>query len=116
MNIIDSVDLFTGLDQTAPLLDGGCRRYGEQIALVSITGASNVTGMINPIHSLAQKTDAVGALFATDCAQLAPHRRVEMLPLSDPAHLDFVAISAHKKVCTFWDWRPGRQARFYLPG
>ncbi len=71
-------------------------RYSDRVALVAITGASNVTGLLNPIHQLAEQTHAVGALFMADCAQLAPHRQVEMLPLSDPAHLDFVSISAHK--------------------
>jgi selenocysteine lyase/cysteine desulfurase len=35
-------------------------------------------------------------MILVDCAQLAPHRRVSMLSLEDPAHLDFVALSAHK--------------------
>jgi selenocysteine lyase/cysteine desulfurase len=71
-------------------------QYGSRVALVAITGASNVTGYINPIHRLAEKTHQAGALFLADCAQLAPHRHVNMLSLDDPGHLDFVAISAHK--------------------
>ncbi len=76
-------------------------RYADRLALVAITGASNVTGLLNPIHQLAEQAHAVGALFMADCAQLAPHRKVEMLPLSDPAHLDFVSISAHKMYAPF---------------
>ncbi|HSD83068.1 MAG TPA: aminotransferase class V-fold PLP-dependent enzyme, partial [Anaerolineae bacterium] len=34
-------------------------------------------------------------------AQLAPHRRVTMGELDDPAHLDYVAISAHKMYAPF---------------
>lgn len=75
--------------------------YSHRIALVAITGASNVTGYLNPIHRLAEKTHAVGAMFLADCAQLAPHRQVKMLTLDDPAHLDFVAISAHKMYAPF---------------
>ncbi len=75
--------------------------YRKRIALVSISGASNVTGIINPLHRLAQKAHAVGALFAADCAQLAPHRAVNMLALDDPGHLDFAAISAHKLYAPF---------------
>jgi selenocysteine lyase/cysteine desulfurase len=52
--------------------------------------------LLNPIHELAAKAHAAGALFLADCAQLAPHRAVDMGELSDPGHLDFVAISAHK--------------------
>lgn len=75
--------------------------YGKRVALVSITGASNVTGYLTPIHRLAEKAHAVGAQIAVDCAQLAPHRKVEMLPLNDPTHLDYVAISAHKMYAPF---------------
>jgi cysteine desulfurase/selenocysteine lyase len=76
-------------------------QYGPRLALVAITGASNVTGILNPIHRLAEKTHRLGALIFVDCAQLAPHRKIEMLPLADPAHLDFVAISAHKMYAPF---------------
>lgn len=70
--------------------------YGERVALVAITGASNVTGYINPIHQLAEKAHAVGARIVVDCAQLAPHCKVDMRPIVDPTHLDYVTISAHK--------------------
>jgi selenocysteine lyase/cysteine desulfurase len=80
------------LDDYEALLE----QYADRVALVTVTGGSNVTGFINPIYDLAEKAHAVGALFAADCAQLAPHRKVDMLPLDDPCHLDFVVISAHK--------------------
>ena len=75
--------------------------YGSRVALVAISGASNVTGNLNPIHRLAEKAHAAGALLVADCAQLAPHRSIAMLPLDNPAHLDFVAISAHKMYAPF---------------
>jgi len=81
--------------------DANLKRYGDRIALVAISGASNVTGFLNPVHSLAEKTHAIGAEILVDCAQLAPHRRIQMLPLDDPAHLDYVAISAHKMYAPF---------------
>jgi selenocysteine lyase/cysteine desulfurase len=80
------------LDDYEALLE----QYADRVALVTVTGGSNVTGFINPIYDLAEKAHAVGALFAADCAQLAPHRKVDMLPLDDPRHLDFLVISAHK--------------------
>jgi cysteine desulfurase / selenocysteine lyase len=73
----------------------------DRVALVAISGASNVTGYINPIHRLAEKAHAVGAQICVDCAQLAPHRKVEMGSLDDPAHLDYIAISAHKMYAPF---------------
>ena len=77
------------------------QRYSDQIALVAISGASNVTGFINPIYRLAEKTHRVGAKIAVDCAQLAPHRKVDMLDIDNPAHLDYVTISAHKLYAPF---------------
>jgi cysteine desulfurase/selenocysteine lyase len=76
-------------------------QYADQVALVAITGASNVTGYLNPIHHLAEKTHAVGAQIVVDCAQFAPHRKLEMRPLDDPAHLDYITISAHKMYAPF---------------
>ncbi len=76
--------------------DAKLRLFEDQIALVAITGASNVTGYINPFHDLAEKSHAIGAQIIVDCAQLAPHRKVEMLSLDDPKHLDYISISGHK--------------------
>lgn len=77
------------------------KKHADQIALVTLTGASNVTGYLNPIHELAEKTHAIGALFMVDCAQLAPHRKINMLTLNDPAHFDFISLSAHKMYAPF---------------
>lgn len=81
--------------------DDQLEKYAGQIALVAISGASNVTGYINPIHRLAEKAHRVGAHILVDAAQLAPHRPIQMLDLDDPAHLDFVVISAHKLYAPF---------------
>jgi cysteine desulfurase / selenocysteine lyase len=52
--------------------------YNGRIALVAISGASNVTGTLPPLRRLAAKAHAAGAQFLVDAAQLAPHRRIEM--------------------------------------
>ncbi len=75
--------------------------YKGRVAIVSITGASNVTGFINPVHRMAEKAHAAGALICVDCAQLAPHRKIDMHPVDSPDHLDFVTISAHKMYAPF---------------
>ena len=72
------------------------RRYAGRVRLVAVSGASNVTGYVNPIYRIAQRAHEVGAQVLVDGAQLVPHRRVEMGPLSDPAHIDYLAISGHK--------------------
>lgn len=76
-------------------------KYSNQVALVAIAAATNVTGFINPYHRLAEKAHRAGAQIALDCAQLAPHRKIDMLPIEDPAHIDYVAISAHKLYAPF---------------
>jgi len=75
--------------------------YRGRVKLVAITGASNVTGHLPDIHAIAKKAHAAGAEILIDCAQLAPHRRVTMGDLSDPAHLDYISISAHKMYAPF---------------
>jgi cysteine desulfurase / selenocysteine lyase len=76
-------------------------RYGRRVALVAVTGASNVTGFVPPIHRIARKAHAVGARILVDAAQLAPHRRIDVRAADDPEHLDFVAFSAHKMYAPF---------------
>jgi cysteine desulfurase/selenocysteine lyase len=75
--------------------------YRDHLALVAISGASNVTGYLNPIHRLAEKTHQAGAEILVDCAQLAPHRQIVMGGLDQPDHLDYVALSAHKMYAPF---------------
>jgi selenocysteine lyase/cysteine desulfurase len=80
------------LDHYAELL----RRHAGRVRLVAVTGGSNVSGHLPPIHQLAALAHAHGAEIAVDAAQLAPHRPIDMGDLSDAAHLDYVAISGHK--------------------
>ena len=77
------------------------RENAGRVRLVTVAGASNVTGYLNPIHRLAEKAHAAGAWFAVDAAQLAPHRAIDMRSLDDPAHIDFLALSAHKLYAPF---------------
>jgi selenocysteine lyase/cysteine desulfurase len=76
-------------------------QYGDRIALLTVSGASNVTGFVQPIHRLARKAHSVGARILVDAAQLAPHRRIDVKPDDDPEHIDFVALSAHKMYAPF---------------
>lgn len=66
--------------------------YAGRVALVAVSGASNVTGFVQPIHRLACKAHAVGAKILVDAAQLAPHRAIDMKDDDDLEHLDFVTF------------------------
>ncbi len=76
-------------------------KYSGRIALIAVAGASNVSGFIQPIHRLAGKAHKAGARILVDAAQLASHRKIEMLDDNHPEHIDFVAISAHKMYAPF---------------
>ena len=77
------------------------RQHAGRVKLVAVTGASNVTGHVPRIHHLAERAHAAGARIAVDAAQLAPHRAIDMRPLADPAHIDYLALSAHKLYAPF---------------
>jgi selenocysteine lyase/cysteine desulfurase len=61
-------------------------------ALLSVTGASNVTGELLPIRRLAALAHRYGARICVDAAQLAPHRRVDI----KGSGIDYLALSGHK--------------------
>jgi selenocysteine lyase/cysteine desulfurase len=75
--------------------------YSGRVALVAVTGGSNVTGWINPVYRMAEKAHAAGAQILVDCAQLAPHRSLDMGAHDNPRHLDYVTLSAHKLYAPF---------------
>ncbi len=93
------------VDETGNLveshLDELIRLYKGRIKLVAISGGSNVTGHITDIHNVARKSHEIGAQILVDCAQLAPHRRIDMRKIDDPEHLDYIAVSAHKLYAPF---------------
>ena len=94
-----AADAHGGLDEAA--YDRLLEKHKGRVKLVAVTGASNVTGHLPAVHRLACKAHQAGAQILVDCAQLAPHRRIDVGNLSDPAHLDYVTISAHKMYAPF---------------
>lgn len=70
--------------------------HAGKVRLVTVSAASNVTGVMADIRKIARLAHAHGALMSADIAQLSPHRRVEMGALSDPERIDIVAFSGHK--------------------
>jgi selenocysteine lyase/cysteine desulfurase len=82
-------------------LDVLLARHAGRVALVTVSGASNVTGFVQPVHRLAGKAHAIGARILVDAAQWAPHRPIDVRPAHDPEHLDYIALSAHKLYAPF---------------
>jgi selenocysteine lyase/cysteine desulfurase len=62
------------------------------VALVAVTGASNVTGELLPLAEIVELAHRHGARVAVDAAQLAPHRRISLAE----SGVDYVAFSGHK--------------------
>lgn len=90
------VDINSNGTVNSPDLYEKLKKYKGKVCLVAISGASNVTGYINPIHEYAVKIHEAGAQIAVDAAQLAPHRPIDIKPKADPQHIDYLAFSAHK--------------------
>lgn len=76
-------------------------RYRGGVKLVTVTGASNVTGYINPIQDIAYLAHKYGAKLLVDGAQMVPHTPVDMKPFDSPQHIDYLAFSAHKIYAPF---------------
>lgn len=77
------------------------KKYNGAVKLVTVTGAANVTGYINPIHEIAAIAHKHGAEILVDGAQLVPHAAVNMMPSHSPEHLDYLVFSAHKMYAPF---------------
>ncbi|ENK1244259.1 aminotransferase class V-fold PLP-dependent enzyme [Clostridium botulinum] len=76
-------------------------KYGGKVKLVTITGASNVTGYINPIYDIAKLVHKFGSKILVDGAQLIPHYKISMKPHTSLEHIDYLAFSAHKMYAPF---------------
>src|SRR4051812_24987623 len=66
-------------------------------AVLTVTGASNVTGELWPVRRLAEVAHRHGARVIVDAAQLAPHRPVDLAELG----ADYLAFSGHKLYAPF---------------
>ena len=82
----------------AYLKDGGLdledfrEKMTDRTKFVSITHASNVLGVINPIQELAQLAHEKGAIMVVDGAQSVPHMKIDVQKLD----ADFFVFSGHK--------------------
>ena len=81
---IDTESFTLDMDAFEVALDGA--------SLVCVVHTSNVLGTRNPVEDIVEMSHSVGARVLIDCAQGAPHERIDF----DSLGADFVAISAHK--------------------
>jgi selenocysteine lyase/cysteine desulfurase len=78
-------------------MEAALRTAAGRVAVVAVTGASNVTGEVMPVAEMARIAHAHGALISVDAAQLAPHRAIDMAAMD----VDCLAFSGHKMYAPF---------------
>ena len=69
----------------------------QRINLVAVSGASNVLGTFNDIHTISRIAHKYNAQILADGAQLVAHRKIDMLA----DDIDFLAFSGHKIYAPF---------------
>lgn len=69
----------------------------NNLKLIAITGASNLTGYVPDIERISKLAHKHNALLFIDAAQLAPHRPIDMTKQG----IDALAFSAHKVYAPF---------------
>ncbi len=81
-------------------LDHTLKVEGKRVRLVSLTGASNVVGTLQPIGELTSVAHKHGVPILIDAAQLAPHKPISM-KLPNGELIDFLVLSGHKMYAPF---------------
>ena len=69
----------------------------KNLKIITITGASNLTGYLPNIQAISKLAHENNALLFVDAAQLAPHRRIDM----EKEGIDALAFSSHKMYAPF---------------
>ncbi len=90
----------TSADEAVELVERALSKLARERrepSVLSVAGASNVTGEVFPLARLSSIAHAHGARFVVDAAQLAPHRPIDMTALD----IDYLALSGHKLYAPF---------------
>ncbi|MEE2765732.1 MAG: aminotransferase class V-fold PLP-dependent enzyme [Candidatus Neomarinimicrobiota bacterium] len=78
-------------------LEKNLKKFGDRVNYVAVTGISNVTGIINPIHDIAELAHNYGALILIDGAQMVAHMPVQISGHKNPMQdIDAFVFSGHK--------------------
>lgn len=78
-------------------MEQALNEHKDRVNYIALTGVSNVTGIINPIHEVAEMAHRHGALIVVDAAQMAAHMPIRMNGHENSARdLDVLVFSGHK--------------------
>jgi cysteine desulfurase/selenocysteine lyase len=72
------------------------RENRDRLNYVAVTAASNVTGVLNPVHEIARMAHDVGALLVVDAAQSAAHLPMALAGGVPEEAVDVLVLSGHK--------------------
>ena len=79
------------------LMEKYLQEFEGRVNYVSVTGISNVTGIINPINQVAELAHRYGAYVVVDAAQLVAHVPIQMSGLENSEmDIDALVFSGHK--------------------
>ena len=70
--------------------------HADRLNYVAVTAASNVTGVVNPVHEVARLAHEAGALCVVDAAQSAAHEPISVQGREEAEALDVLCMSGHK--------------------
>lgn len=90
--------IYVDVDKEGRLLLNDVPRLLQEnkVKYVSITAASNVTGYVNDVHTVARLAHQHGAQIIVDGAQIAAHRAFSMKGQTPEEDVDYFVFSAHK--------------------
>lgn len=77
-------------------LRSAVQEHADRLNYIAVTAASNVTGIINPVHEVARIAHDAGALVVVDAAQSAAHTPLAVTGRGEGEELDVVCMSGHK--------------------
>jgi selenocysteine lyase/cysteine desulfurase len=70
--------------------------HADRLNYVALTAASNVTGVVNPVHEVARMAHSEGALCVVDAAQSAAHVPLSVQGRGGDEAIDVLCMSGHK--------------------
>lgn len=82
-------------------IEESIKRYKGRVKYLTITGASNVTGYLNPIYEIAKIAHDNNIKIIVDGAQLVSHREINIEGTGKGDNIDFLVFSAHKIYAPF---------------
>lgn len=99
--IVDYIDLDDKGRLRLDDLEKKLKKHKNKVMLVTLTGASNVTGFKNNIAKAAELSHKYNAMIHVDGAQLIPHAQFYKDTGTPNTSIDFLSFSAHKMYAPF---------------